>query len=251
MRLSNKTAVLSGIGPRMGRATAILFAQEGANVVLTARRIDQLEETLSRIKSIGGKAIVVPGDLTNQPDVDNVLSKTMETFGRLDILYSGAGGYFEPTRSFELVDLDFWNQALGNTLNSAYNLIHAAHPIMKDGGGGSIITVAASRSVRLEANPAYAAAKSGVIALSQNLAKELYSDNIRVNTIASGLIRGQMSTTEIQPGEDNLMRAGYPEDIAYASLYLASSESSWITGQVLSVDGGIDVGARPLWQYER
>jgi 3-oxoacyl-[acyl-carrier protein] reductase len=99
-------------------------------------------------------------------------------------------------------------------------------------------------------NPAYAAAKSGVIGLSQSLAKELYADDIRVNCIGSGLLRKPLAEGAVKP-VTGLARTGRPEDIAYAALYLASDEAGWVTGQVLNVDGGVDVGTRPLWQYER
>ena len=106
-------------------------------------------------------------------------------------------------------------------------------------GGGSIIAIGASDSVRQEGNLAYGTAKSGILGLTKNLAREFYPDNIRVNCVAAGLFRGK------------LMRTGYPQDIAYASLFFASGEANWITGQVLTVDGGVDAGTRTLWEYEK
>ena len=117
--------------------------------------------------------------------------------------------------------------------------------------GGAIVTIAASFSVRQEANPAYGAAKGGVIGLSQNLARELYADNIRVNCIAAGLFRGRFGEGKVSPAAPTLSRTGHPQDIAYAALYLASDEAGWVTGQTLAVDGGVDAGTRPLWEYER
>ena len=99
-------------------------------------------------------------------------------------------------------------------------------------------------------NPSYGAAKGGVIGLSQSLAKEFYADDIRVNCIGSGLLRKPLAEGAVKP-ITGLARTGRPEDIAYAALYLASDEAGWVTGQVLNVDGGVDVGTRPLWQYER
>ena len=118
-------------------------------------------------------------------------------------------------------------------------------------GGGSIVTVAASFSVRQEGNPAYGAAKGGVIGLSQNLAREFFESNIRVNCIAAGLFRGRLGDGRIGPAAATLSRTGHPQDIGYAALYLASDEAGWVTGQTLAVDGGVDVGTRPLWQHER
>ena len=251
MRLQNKVALLSGVGPGMGRATALLFAQEGASVVLAARRQEYVGEAVSQIESMGGRAVALPGDLSKKSEVERIVQGALDHFGRLDILYSGVGGSFEPTRDFSDVSESFWQQALTNTLSSAYNLAHTVRPVMKGQGGGAIVTIAASYSVRQEGNPAYGAAKAGIIGLSQNLAREFYPDNIRVNTVASGLIRGRSAEKTVAAAPRSLGRAGYPEDIAHAALYLASDEASWVTGQVLAVEGGVDVGARPLWQFER
>ncbi|MCL0105298.1 SDR family oxidoreductase [Dehalococcoidia bacterium] len=251
MRLENKVALLTGIGQGMGRATALLFAQEGAKTALTARGSANLEETADRIQKAGNTALVVPGDLSIKSEAENVVHKVIEEFGRIDILYSAAGGNFDPSRKLSDVHDEFWSSTIDNTLNSLLNLSQAARPQMKKQGGGSIIAVAASFSVRQEGNASYGAAKAGIIGLSQNLARELYEDNIRVNTIAAGLFRGRLPEGNVQPAASNLSRTGHPQDIAYASLFLGSDESSWITGQTLAVDGGVDVGTRQIWEYEK
>ena len=251
MRLENKVALLTGIGQGMGRATALLFAQEGAKTALTARGSANLEETADRIQKAGNTALVVPGDLSIKSEAENVVHKVIEEFGRIDILYSAAGGNFDPSRKLSDVHDEFWSSTIDNTLNSLLNLSQAARPQMKKQGGGSIIAVAASFSVRQEGNASYGAAKAGIIGLSQNLARELYEDNIRVNTIAAGLFRGKLPEGNVQPAASNLSRTGHPQDIAYASLFLGSDESSWITGQTLAVDGGVDVGTRQIWEYEK
>jgi NAD(P)-dependent dehydrogenase (short-subunit alcohol dehydrogenase family) len=132
-----------------------------------------------------------------------------------------------------------------------YNLCKIVKPIMISRGGGSIIAIGASDSVRQEGNAAYGTAKSGILGLTKNLAREFYEDNIRVNCVAAGLFRGKLENREITTAENTLLRTGYPQDIAYASLFFASDESNWVTGQILTVDGGVDVGTRPLWQYEK
>ena len=251
MRLESKVAMLSGVGQGMGRAAATVFAQEGAQVAVTARGQDQLEETAGRIRSLGGKALVVAADLSVKSEAERAVKEVVDHYGRLDILYSAAGGNFDPTREFADVDETFWNSTMDNTLNSLYNLAQAARPVMKEQGGGAIVTVAASFSVRQEGNPAYGAAKGGIIGLSQSLAREFYEDNIRVNCIAAGLFRGRLGDGRVSPADVTLSRTGHPQDIAYAALYLASDEAGWVTGQTLAVDGGVDVGTRPLWEYER
>lgn len=251
MRLENKVALLTGIGQGMGRATARLFAQEGAKVALSARGRGRLEETASQITAADGISIVVPGDLSKKSEAEAIVHQVINKYGRIDIVYSAAGGNFDPTRKLNDVDEDFFNSTLNNTVNSLYNLAQLVRPIMKDQGGGSIVSVAASFSVRQEGNSAYGAAKSGIIGLSQNLAREFHSDNIRVNSIEAGLFRGGLKEGAIAPADTTLLRIGYPQDIAYTALFLACDESSWITGQTLAVDGGVDAGTRSLWEYER
>ena len=173
MRLQNKVALLTGVGQGMGRATALLFAQEGAKTALTARGSTNLEETADRIKKAGNTVLVVPGDLSIKSEAENVVQKVIQEFGRIDILYSAAGGNFDPTRKLSEVHEDFWAVTIDNTLNSLFNVSQAARPHMKSQGGGSIVAVAASFSVRQEGNASYGAAKAGIIGLSQNLAREL------------------------------------------------------------------------------
>ena len=251
MRLENKVALLSGVGTGMGRATAILFAQEGAQVAVTARRREHIEETVASIRALDRPAVFLPADVSVKSEAERLVREVVDRYGRLDILYSAAGGNFDPTRDFADVDEAFWNTTLTNTVNSLYNLAQAVRPVMREHGGGAIVTIAASFSVRQEANPAYGAAKGGVIGLSQNLARELYADNIRVNCIAAGLFRGRLGEGKVSPAAPTLSRTGHPQDIAYAALYLASDEAGWVTGQTLAVDGGVDAGTRPLWEYER
>ncbi len=251
MRLEGKTAWMAGVGTGMGRAAAVLFAQEGANVVITARGRGDLEETASRVRAAGGSVTVAPGDLAIRSEAARVADEIYSARGRIDIAYCAAGGSFEPDRSFDDVDEAFWASALSNTLNSIYNVAQCCRPIMKAQGGGSIVAVAASFSVRQEGNPAYGAAKGGVIGFARNLARELYPDNIRVNVIGAGLFRAPIGDGAIAPAPASLARTGHPEDIAYAAAYLASDEASWVTGQALSVDGGVDVGARGIWEHER
>lgn len=251
MRLDGKVALLTGIGQGMGRATAKLFAQEGAKTALTARGEERLKETADQIKNLGGTALIVPGDLSDKAKVEKIVNEVVAEFGKIDILYSAAGGNFDPGRDLQEIDQSFWDSTVASTLNSLYNLAQVVRPVMKENGGGSIITVAASFNVRQAGNASYGAAKSGVIGMSQNLAAELSKDNIRVNTVAAGLFRGTFGEGKIVTGEANLARTGYPQDIAYASLFFASDESAWITGQTLAVDGGVDVGTRGLWDHER
>ncbi|MCH6555321.1 MAG: SDR family oxidoreductase, partial [Chloroflexi bacterium] len=125
-------------------------------------------------------------NVIDAPHDKTLIKEAVERYGRLDVLYSAAGGGFDPARSFTDVDEAFWIQTMTNTVTGLYNLAQAVHPFMKERGRGAVVTVAASFSVRQEGNPAYGAAKGGVIGLSQNLSREFYEDNIRVNAISTG-----------------------------------------------------------------
>ena len=247
MRLKGKVALLGGAGPGMGRATALLFAQEGARVGVIARDATKGEETANRITAAGGEALAMSGDLTDRAAAERIVAEIVERWGSLDLLYYGAGGFFTPTKAYSDVDNEFWQLAITNTLDGLFNLTQAARPYLC--GGGAIVTIAASFSVRQAGNPSYGAAKGGVIGLSQSLALEFYPDDIRVNCIGGGLFRAPLADGEVKP-VPGLARTGHPEDIAHAALYLASDEAAWVTGQLLNVDGGVDVGTRPLWEFE-
>jgi 3-oxoacyl-[acyl-carrier protein] reductase len=251
MRLSNKVALIGGVGPGMGQAMAVLFAQEGAAVALMARRENHLEETAARITSAGGRALACRGDTTVEADVQRAIGQSAESFGRLDIVVCNSGGQFEPAREFDQVDDAYFERALTNHLRTIWYLARHARPVMRAQGGGVILTVGASASVRQEGNPAYGAGKGGVAGLTLNLAREFYPDNIRVNCVAPGLMRAPLANDVVAPVAGPMARTGSPVDAAYAALYLASDEAAWVTGQVLVVDGGVDAGVRPLWQFER
>lgn len=250
MRLNDKVAWIAGMGTGMGKATALLFAQEGAHVIISARTNTILEKTAIRIKNNGGKVTILPVDLTSKSDVSEIANKIVSSTGKLDIVYSGAGGFFEPTRVFEQISVKYWDTVVTNTLRSLYNISYVCHPIMKSQGGGSIVAIAASETVRQEGNPAYGAAKAGILGLVQNLSREFYTSNIRVNGISAGLFRAQINKGKIKPAKSIIARTGNPVDIAYAAMYLGSDESSWVTGQILTVDGGVDIGTRGLWEFE-
>jgi NAD(P)-dependent dehydrogenase (short-subunit alcohol dehydrogenase family) len=251
MRLENKVVFLGGAGAGMGRACARLFAKEGARVAVAARSLATIEDTAEMILRAGGQALPLAGDLTDRLAVERMVDQVTATWGRLDVLYYGAGGFFNPAMGLDEMenhDEPFFALALKNTLLGLYHLVQACRPHLA--GGGAIVTVAASESVRQAGNPAYAAAKSGLIGMSRNLARNLHRQAIRVNCIGSGLIRAPQAEGTLLP-VPGLARTGHPEDIAYAALYLASDESAWVTGQLLNVDGGVDAGGRALWDHER
>lgn len=221
MRLEGKTALIIGAGERMSRAVALLFALEGAKVALAARRKEVTEETARMIRAHGGEAIVFQGDATQDADISRIVGGTIASFGRLDILYNNVGGgYFRDQGRLQVPD-EAWDRIIAANLRGIHLAAKYAIPVMIQAGGGVVLNVAASLKTRQDGTAAYAAGKSGVIGLTLSLAREYLPQNIRVNCLCPGLIRGSVDPDRLAPLRESLMRMGRPEDVAYAALYLA------------------------------
>lgn len=250
-RLENKVVLVVGAGEHLGRSAPLLFAQEGAKVVISARREQVLEETADMIRGQGGKVAIAPGDATHPEDVDNMISVAVDTYGKLDVLYNNiGGGWVELDKKLHEISQKAFDVIVRSNLTAVYNASRAAViQMLKQGHGGSIINVTASENVRRMANPVYAYTKAGMIEMALNMANDYLKDGIRVNCLCPGLflwdpIKDPVVTTlpqnliRRQPITD---RQGHPADMAYAALFFASDESSFVTGQCLTVDGGDDV----------
>jgi NAD(P)-dependent dehydrogenase (short-subunit alcohol dehydrogenase family) len=247
MRLENKTALIVGVGPGMGRAMALLFAQEGARVALVARKKEGTDAIAREIRERNGDvAIALQADANVQSQIDGAVAQTLKSFGRLDIFASLPGGGFKHVKDLPDMDEEFFQGLLSNHLMSLFQGSRAVIPHFKQQGGGTIITVGAAYKTLRDGNVAYGTVKEGVIGFTRNLARELHPFNIRVNCLCPGLIRQPMAPGPIGLPQSALARKGQPEDIAFAALYLASDESRWITGQTLVIDGGDEVLAGQL-----
>ncbi len=250
-RLDNKVVLFVGAGEHLGRSAPLLFAQEGARLVIAARRARVLEETARMICAKGGQVVPVVGSAAKRADVDRMIAAAVDNYGRLDVLYNNiGGGWVELDKKIHEVSDAAFEQIVSSNLISIFNTCRAAAAqMLEQGTGGSIINISASRTVRRMANPIYAYTKAGMIELTRNMAKDYIDDGIRVNCLCPGLfVYEPVKDPLVQPVPLQLVRRlpkttrqGDPADLAYAGLFLASDEASFVTGQCFAVDGGDDV----------
>ena len=246
MRLKDKIAIVTGAGSGIGRATAELFAEEGATLIL-ADVTEAVEETAARI---GPAAVPLRCDAGKEEDVAHLVRSAAARFGGLDIFFANAGISGGLASIFEQTPEDWAEILRVNLIGPALAIKHAA-PLIKERGGGSIICTASVAGLRAGAGgPAYSASKAGVISLVKTAAQQLTGSNIRVNAICPGLTetgmtefvyeRARAKGQEERLGHLNpLKRGGQPIEIANAALFLASDESSYVNGHALVVDGGL------------
>ncbi len=251
MRLREKVAVVSGagsMGPGMGngKATAILFAKEGAKVVCVDKNIEAAEETVRIIKGDGGEAVVAQADVTKESGAKKLVETTIAKYGKVDILFNNVGGAWgSPGLK---VTVEEWDTSMDLNLKSVLLVCKYVVPEMVKNGRGAIVNNVSVAAYYAHGIYAYSASKAGVIALTRCLAARYARDNIRVNCVALGymdtpLVAGIMTEKRIRHVEERvpLKRHGKPEEAAYAVLFLASDESSYITGQTILVDGGLSI----------
>ncbi len=244
MRLEGKVALITGAGSGIGRAMALLFAAEGAKVAVMDWNRESGEETVRMVQEQGGEALAVHGDVSQEADVEAAVSRTIEAFGRLDVLVNDAAIEFA-SRATE-TRLEDWDRVHAINLRGVFLCCKRAIAHMEGQGGGVIVNIASVNGlVGVPVHAAYNAAKAGVIGLTRQLAVDYGPANIRVNCVCptttdTPMVRGFL--TEALRAElakqHPLRRIAQPEDIAYAALYLASDEASCVTGIALPVDAG-------------
>lgn len=248
MRLKDKVAMVVGAGSvghgmGNGKATALLFAREGAKVVAADRNLDAAEETVAMIKSEGGEAIAVEADVTRERDAQNLVETAIVEYGRLDVVFNNVGIALGGVGL--AVKEEEWDAVMATNLKSILFVCKYAVPEMIKSGGGAIVNNASLAAYYSYPIYAYAVSKAAVIALTRCLAGTGARHNIRVNCVCPGLMDTPM-TAAIQDERRRrlvaervpLRRQGKAEETAHAVLFLASSESSFITGQTILVDGG-------------
>ena len=253
--VDDKVAVVTGVGPGLGRASAIALAREGAAVVLVARNVDRLGAVAEEITAAGGRALAVSGNVTKPEDCERVAAAAVETFGGIDVVVNSAfrGDAFQAVAD---ADLDVWRKIFEVNFFGPANMTRACIPALRSGGGGSVVMVASQSARKIRPNEAgYAASKGALITLTRSLASELAVDRIRVNAVVPGWIWGpnvqmyvdwQVQARRIS-SEDVVaeITAEIPlgeippqEDIAESIVFFASGMSRVITGQTLDVNGG-------------
>jgi NAD(P)-dependent dehydrogenase (short-subunit alcohol dehydrogenase family) len=243
----------SGIGN--GRATCIRLAEEGAAVIVLDRDEPSAKRTVVQIAERGGQAISFGGDVTNEADCQEATAVALERFGRLDVLVNNVG---IPGEASTVVDVADWDRVLDVNLKSVMLMSRYAIPAMRRNGGGAIVNLASIAAFRQADRIAYAASKGGVLTMTMAMAGQHANEGIRVNCVAPGQVWNPNvadtfggETTEIAARRErrrlsSLMKTeGTGWDIANAVLFFASSESKFVTGQTLLVDGGLHIGRPP------
>ena len=243
MRLKDKVAIITGAARGIGRETALLFAREGAKVVI-CDVVDSGQETADEIVAAGGKALFVKADVTDRESCARAVERTMEEFQQIDVLINNAG-IVRDARLVKMTEEDF-DLVVKVNLKGTFNMTQAVAPVMIDQGRGKIINVASV--VALYGNfgqTNYVATKAGIIGMTKVWARELGRKGINVNAVAPGFTQTEMTSSvpekvlAMMREKTPLGRLGTPRDIANAYLFLASDESDYVHGAVLSVDGGL------------
>ena len=250
-RFQGKVALVTGGNSGIGRATAQAFAREGAKVVIAARRASEGDETVGMINQANGEAIFVKTDVSKASDVEALMQKTVETYGRLDCAFNNAGVYGIEVPVHEYTEED-WEYVMDINLKGVWLCMRSEiRQMLKHGGGAIVNDSSTSGLVGGQRESAYVASKHGVIGLTKSAALEYAMDGIRVNAVCPGWIRTPMveSIVSTSPEREALAiskepvgRMGTPEEVAEAVVWLCSDAASFVTGHSMAVDGGILAG---------
>jgi len=244
MRLKDKVALITGGARGIGQAIAMTFAKEGADIVVADLNLETAQKTASEIEGLGRKALALEMDVTSYEKVEEGINKILDKMGKVDILVNNAG----ITKDNVLLRMSQaeWDAVINVNLKGTFNCIKAVSRPMVKQRSGRIISIASI--IGLVGNPGqgnYAASKAGIIALTKTVAKELASRNINANAVAPGFIQTEMTAKLPEDIKKKMLEAiplaklGTPQDVANLCLFLASDESSYITGQVITIDGGM------------
>jgi len=248
-RLYGKVAVITGGNAGIGEAIAKAFVREGASVVITGRRQEELDRVVNDIVKEQGKALAVAGSVTDELHVQETVRQTVRQFGQIDILVNNAGVGDFGKRLHEIDDAT-WMQVLDVNLTGVFRMTRAVLPQMLKHGKGAIVNISSIASlVGLPTLPAYAASKGALDAMTRALAVDYATNGIRCNVVNPGLIDTPMAAPLMSNPEHldpilaryPIRRAGKPEEVANMVLYLATDEAAWVTGGTFPIDGGMTI----------
>jgi NAD(P)-dependent dehydrogenase (short-subunit alcohol dehydrogenase family) len=243
--LKGKVALITGASRGIGKAIAIGYAQAGADVVVASRKLPDLEKVAQEISGIGRKSLAIEAHVARTEEIKNLVSKVKADFGKLDILVNNAGT--NPTMAQALdVDERAWDSIMNLNLKGLFFLSQAAARVMKEKGGGKIINVASTAGITPDLLPVYSISKAAVIMATKVMAQQWAQYNIRVNAIAPGLTKTRFSEAlwnnpdilKMAMSKTPMGRVAEPEEMVGATIYLGSDASSYVTGQVIALDGG-------------
>ncbi len=249
MRLQDKVALITGSGSGIGRATALLFAKEGAAVVVADVNDSGGEETVQLVRQAGGEAVFVHADVAHAADCAAMVNQAESSFGKLNILFNNAGIMLSQDNDAVHTEEAIWDLTMAVNLKGVYLGCKYGIPALRRAGGGSIINTASFVALLGAATPqlAYTTSKGGVLSMTRELAVIHARENIRVNALCPGPLRTELLMKFLDSEEKRqrrlvhipMGRFGEAQEMAYAALYLASDESSFVTGSEFVVDGGI------------
>ena len=246
--IKGKVALITGASRGIGQAIAVGFARAGADVIVASRKLPDLEKVAQEIRGMGRKSLAVEAHVARMEEIKNLLSKIKEEFGKIDILVNNAGT--NPTMASALdVDERAWDSIMNLNLKGLFFLSQAAARVMKEKGGGKIINVASTAGITPDLLPIYSISKAAVIMATKVMAQQWAQYNIRVNAIAPGLTKTRFSEAlwnnpdilKMAMSKTPMGRVAEPEEMVGAAIYLASDASSYVTGQVIALDGGTTI----------
>lgn len=249
-RLEGKVALITGGGTGIGRAIALAFAREGAKLAVAGRRKEKLTETIRELEKQGGQGLAIVCDVAKAKDAAHAVRETVKNFGRLNVLVNNAGVLHAST--IEGISEAEWDRLMTINLKGPFLMCRAALPEFRKSGGGAIINVGSVLGlVAMKDRAAYCASKGGVTLLTKAMALDHAHENVRSNCICPSiveteLVQGLFSASEegkalrkARIGQIPIGRMGRPEDVAELAVFLASDESSWLTGAAIPLDGGL------------